>query len=58
MRGIGKQNVKHSSWGYAYANGFVVWAEGLDMFRLGAVAVGGNMNPSGNLTFTKTTWVK
>jgi hypothetical protein len=32
-------------------------AEGLDMFRLGAIATGGRMIPSGNLSFTKTTMV-
>jgi hypothetical protein len=32
---------------------FVVLAEGLDMFRPGAVTTGGNMNPSGNLFLTK-----
>jgi hypothetical protein len=40
ITGTGKENLKISNWGYAYANGFVL-AEGLDMFRLGAV---GKMN--------------
>jgi hypothetical protein len=33
-------------------------AEGLDMFKLGAVATGGRMIPSGNLRFTKRTLVE
>jgi hypothetical protein len=39
--------------GCAYTNGIVVLAEGLDMFRLGPIAAGGRMIPSGNLSFTK-----
>jgi hypothetical protein len=42
------------SLGYAYVNGIVVSAEGLDMFRQGATATGGRMIPSGNL-FTQFT---
>jgi hypothetical protein len=38
-------------------NGYVVLAEGLDVFTAGAIASGGKMNPSGNLSFTKTTLV-
>jgi hypothetical protein len=34
-------------------NGFVVEAEGRDMFRPEAISAGGNMNPSGNLSLTK-----
>jgi hypothetical protein len=44
-----KRNHRYSNWGYAYANGFVVLAEGLDMFRLVTVATGGNIKPSDNL---------
>jgi hypothetical protein len=47
----------YSNLRYACANGFVVLAEGLDVFRRGAVATGGNMNPSGNLSCTKRTLV-
>jgi hypothetical protein len=36
-------------------DGFVVLAEGLHMLRLEATAAGGNMNPSGYLSFTKRT---
>jgi hypothetical protein len=43
-----KRILKYSNWGYAYANRFVVSAKGLDMFRLGTIATGGNLNPSGN----------
>jgi hypothetical protein len=46
-----------SARGYVYANGFVVLTEVLDMFRLWAVANGGNLNPSGNLSFTEGTFV-
>jgi hypothetical protein len=55
IAGIGKGTIVRPTvtGGIAYANGFVVLAEGLDMFRLGAVATGGNMNLSGNLSFTK-----
>jgi hypothetical protein len=31
--------------------------EGLDTFKLGAVATGGRMIPSGNMSFTKRTLV-
>jgi hypothetical protein len=47
--------VKYSNWGYAYANGFVVLGEGLDMLILGAIATGGKMFPSANLSFMKRT---
>jgi hypothetical protein len=50
-------NFKFSNWGYAYANEFDVLTEGLDMFSLGAIVTGGNMNPSGNLAFKKITLV-
>lgn len=32
-------------------------AEGTDMFRIGAVGTGGNVNPSGNLSFRKELWL-
>jgi len=41
IAGTGKQSLMNSNWRYTYANGFVVLAEGLDMFRLGAIATGG-----------------
>jgi hypothetical protein len=38
--------------------GFLFWLkEGLHMFRLGAIATGGKVNPSGNLFFMKRTMV-
>jgi hypothetical protein len=43
---------------YAYTNGFVVSAEGLDVFRLGVIATGGNINSSGNLSFVKEILVR
>jgi len=36
-----KRSLRYSNWGYAYANGFVVLAEGLDMFRLGLLSLAG-----------------
>jgi hypothetical protein len=53
-----KANLKYSNWGSAYGNGFVVLADGLDVFSLGAAATGGKMNPSGSLSFTKRTLVR
>jgi hypothetical protein len=41
------------NWICAYINGIVVLTEGLDMFRLGAVAAGGRMTPSCILSFAK-----
>jgi hypothetical protein len=32
-------------------------AEGLDRFRIGAIGTGGNVNPSGNLSFGKELWL-
>jgi hypothetical protein len=48
-----KTNLRYNNWGYAHANEFGVLAEGLDMSRLWAIVTGENMNPSGNLSFTK-----
>jgi hypothetical protein len=39
-----------NSWGYAYANRIFIVAEGHDVFRLGVIAVGGKMIPSGSLS--------
>jgi hypothetical protein len=52
-----KRNLKYSNWEYAYANGFVVLAEGFDMFTLESTANGGNMNSSGNLSLWKELWL-
>jgi hypothetical protein len=49
--------LEYTNWEYAYVNGFGVFAEGLDMFRLGTVATCGKMKPSGNLSFKKRTVV-
>jgi hypothetical protein len=51
IAGIGKQCQINYKWG-AYTNGFVL-AEGLDVFRLRAIATGGRGLPSGNLSFGK-----
>jgi hypothetical protein len=48
VAGIGKQTLMDYNWGCAYANGLVVLVEGIDVFRLGTVAFGEKMNPSGN----------
>jgi hypothetical protein len=32
---------KYSNWGYAYDNEFVVWAEGLDVFKTGPMPLEG-----------------
>jgi hypothetical protein len=53
VAGIGKGTICTITEGNAYAEGFVVLTEGLDMFRVGATATGGNMDPSGNLFFTE-----
>jgi hypothetical protein len=42
---------------YAYGNGFVVLAVGLDMFRLAAIVTGGKMKSTDNVSFTKRTSV-
>jgi hypothetical protein len=42
------------NWGHAYGKGFVVLAEDLETFRLGDIATGGKMNPSDNLSSTRT----
>jgi hypothetical protein len=55
IAGISKICLTNHNLGYAYTNGIVVLAEGLDMFRLGPIAFGGRMIPSGNLFFTKRT---
>jgi hypothetical protein len=52
-----KRTFKYSNWEYSYANVFVVLAEGHDMFRLVTVATGGKVKVSGNLSFTKRTFV-
>jgi hypothetical protein len=36
-----KRNRRYNKWRYAYANGFVVLAEGLDMLRLGLLTLAG-----------------
>jgi hypothetical protein len=41
IAGTGKQSLVNHNWGRAYANVFVVLAEGLDIFRPGAIATGG-----------------
>jgi hypothetical protein len=56
FEGIVRQSIMDRR--YAYTNGFVVSAEGLDVFRLGVIATGGKMNSSGNLSFVKETLVR
>jgi hypothetical protein len=45
------------NWGCVYASGIFIVAEGLDMFKLEAIATDRRMIPSGNLSFTKRTLV-
>jgi hypothetical protein len=44
------------NWGYAYANGFVVLAEGLGMFTPRDIAATGRMNPS-DIRITLVGWI-
>jgi hypothetical protein len=53
IAGIGRESLKNCNWGYAYCNGFVFLAEGLDMFRLGAIVTDRKVNLSGNFPFMK-----
>jgi hypothetical protein len=55
--GIGDDGLMNSNWGYAYTNGFVVLAEGTEMFILWAIATGRRTNPSDNLSFKKELWL-
>jgi hypothetical protein len=54
---IGKQSCINCNWGCAYANGIVVLAEGLDMFRPGDITTAGRMIPLDNLFFAKILWM-
>jgi hypothetical protein len=56
--GIGKQCLKTENFGRTYANGIVVLAEGLDMFKPGVIVIGWRIIPSGNLFFTKRNFVR
>jgi hypothetical protein len=51
IAGTGEQSLMNYKWGYAHVNKFIVFAEGLDIFRIAAVATGGWMILSGNLSF-------
>jgi hypothetical protein len=57
ISGIGEQCIINHNWGCAYAEGFVLLAEGFDMFVLRNVAAGGRRLPSGSLSFGKRTLV-
>jgi hypothetical protein len=37
----GRKNLKYSIRGYAFANGFIILAEELNIFRLGRICTGG-----------------
>jgi hypothetical protein len=56
--GIGKGTSSTASGDMLTVTDLLSWLEGLGMFRLGPVATGGKMNPSGNVSFTKRTWVE
>jgi hypothetical protein len=47
------ENSALCKWGCAHANGFVVLAEGLDVFKLVAIAAGGRGLLSGDLSIAK-----
>jgi hypothetical protein len=53
--GICKQSFINCNWGCAYANGFVVLAEGLGVIKLEGIATGGRMIPSDTWSFAKET---
>jgi hypothetical protein len=57
IAGIGKQSLINYDWGYACADGIVVLAEGLGMFRLGPIATGRRMITSSILSFAKRNWL-
>jgi hypothetical protein len=52
--GTGKQNFMNCNRNAINSKRIVVFAEDLDMIRLGAVAAGGRMMPSRNLFSAKT----
>lgn len=53
--GIWKKNIINNNLGYAYANGFIVLVDGRDVFRLVAFSIGGKINSSRTLFFSKRT---
>jgi hypothetical protein len=52
-----KRNRRYNKWGYAYANGFVVLAESLDMFRLGLLTLAGVRNRQAICPLRKELWL-
>jgi hypothetical protein len=52
-----KRNRTHNKWGYAYANGFVVLADGLDMFRLGLLTLAGIRTRQAICPLRKELWL-
>jgi hypothetical protein len=52
-----KRNRRYNKWGYAYANGFVVLAEGLDMFRLRLLTLAGTRTGQAICPLRKELWL-
>jgi hypothetical protein len=52
-----KRNRRYNKWGYACANGFVVLAEGLDMFRLGLLTLAGIRTRQAICPLRKELWL-
>jgi hypothetical protein len=57
IAGTGKQSLMSSNWTCTYANGFVVLAEGLDMFRQGAITIGGKLTRQAICPLRKELWL-
>jgi hypothetical protein len=54
--GTGKQFLREYNWGFAYVDGIVALADGLDVFRLRVIALWEGLPPD-NLSFAKRTLV-
>jgi hypothetical protein len=52
-----KRNRRYNKWGYAYFNGFVVLAEGLEMFRLGLLTLAGTRTCQAICPLRKELWL-
>jgi hypothetical protein len=52
-----KRNRRYKKWGYAYANGFVVLAEDLDMFRLLLLTLAGIRTSQAICPLRKELWL-
>jgi hypothetical protein len=50
-----EREFENNNLSYVYAKELLTWLDGLDMLRLEAIATGGKLKLSGNLSFAKTT---